>query len=215
MKKKYVNLMSKVDEETAHRLERIRDKFGFSSCYEIMQCLISAFLRYADPGGEPYAELDQAAVHLSHIFEGLENDLTRAAVGKPGGRTSLRLDDIIAVYSMKGKRRRTVRHYEIRQDDSVTSSVNEDEALRRLLAAVSPRVARAVAMAQKESGNASLVAWLDELTRDGDAVGNEVRSEMRANADAQVPAYGERTRRTRNHSASDEADGRVQEANHE
>ena len=131
-----MNIMSKLDEETARRLERIRDKFGFSSCYEIMQCLISAFLRYADPGGEPYAQLDQSVVHLSHIFEGLENDLTRAAVGKPGARGCLRLDDIIAIYSVPGSRKRTIRHYTIKADDSVCSSVNESAALDDVLAAL-------------------------------------------------------------------------------
>lgn len=208
MKKKYVNIMSKLDEETARRLDRIREKFGFASCYEIMQCLISAFLRYADPGGEPYAQLDQSVVHLSHIFEGLENDLTRAAVGKPGARGGLRLDDIIAIYSVQGHRKRTIRHYTIKPDDSVSSSVNEGAALDEVLAAVSPRVTRELRRDVRESGCASTVDWLTQVLRErraglGDDVAQDVREEMSAMTDAELPLYGERSRRTKGRSVND------------
>lgn len=209
MRKKYVNIMSKLDEETARRLERIRDKFGFSSCYEIMQCLISAFLRYADPGGEPYAQLDQSVVHLSHIFEGLENDLTRAAVGKPGARGCLRLDDIIAIYSVQGSRKRTIRHYTIKADDSVCSSVNESAALDDVLAAVSPRMARELRKDVRESGCSSTVDWLAQVVQErragqGDDVAQDVRDEMQALTDDGLPSYGERARRTKGRSVNDE-----------
>lgn len=188
----------------ARRLERVREKFGFSSIYEILQTLLSAFLRYSDPGGEPYAALDQSVVHLAHIFEGLENDLTRSALCRPGHFAELRLESILAIYHVSGKQKRSVRAYHVKSDGTVTSSVNEGDALMRLLCAVSPAAHRLARKAMRSNGFSSLVELLSKLPEQEGILG-EIRDEFSEFSQAELPRYGERARRVKSKSMNDEA----------
>lgn len=47
---------SRITPETYRRLNAIKDKYGFSSIYEIIQSLIHCFLRVADPDSDTQTE---------------------------------------------------------------------------------------------------------------------------------------------------------------
>lgn len=71
--KQPVMIQSKITLETSRRLDEIVKKFGFTSRYEILQYLVSAFLHYADPT----TPADESMHTLSGIFAGCENPDTR------------------------------------------------------------------------------------------------------------------------------------------
>lgn len=45
----YGKIVARIDIDNFNRLSEIRDKYGFSSNYEIIQYLVACFLRVADP----------------------------------------------------------------------------------------------------------------------------------------------------------------------
>lgn len=47
--KMYGKIVARIDLDNFKRLSEIRDKYGFSSNYEIIQYLVACFLRVADP----------------------------------------------------------------------------------------------------------------------------------------------------------------------
>ena len=69
-------IQSKITPATAARLDMIVKKFGFTSRYEILQYLVSAFLHYADPEGETHAQSDELS-QIGMIFQGCEDKATR------------------------------------------------------------------------------------------------------------------------------------------
>lgn len=76
--RKFISIQAKISPEAAARLESIVEKYGFKSRYEIMQCLLEAFLRYTDPGytGGKDARLSEI-YDLHKIWEGVENKKNR------------------------------------------------------------------------------------------------------------------------------------------
>lgn len=87
-----VNIMSKVSPSEARRLDAIVQTYGFRSKYEVLQYLLSAFIRYAD------CETDNAGdipVEVKRIFETVKSD-ARFGLVKPG--TSAQLRRIICIY---------------------------------------------------------------------------------------------------------------------
>lgn len=65
---RYVNIMSKISQETAKEMDAACKAKGFRSKYEAMQCLVSAFLRWASPKRECGTE---EAEMLDRMFSGM------------------------------------------------------------------------------------------------------------------------------------------------
>ena len=68
----YKKIVSRLDINAYSRLSGIRDKFGFSSNYEIMQYLVACFLRVADP------ERDDIEEPIPEEIESMFGDLSQA-----------------------------------------------------------------------------------------------------------------------------------------
>ena len=80
MGKKIVNqksvlIQTKISPAIDSRLDRICKEYGFSSKYELLQNLVSAFLKYADPesGEQDISESDRFSLELAKIFTELQN----------------------------------------------------------------------------------------------------------------------------------------------
>lgn len=63
---------SRVSLETYKRLDEIKEKYGFSSVYEIIQGLIHCFLRVADP------EVDQQSEPVPYDIEQMFAEMSEA-----------------------------------------------------------------------------------------------------------------------------------------
>lgn len=66
---KYVNIMAKVTGRTKERLDAVCVKYHFKSNYELLQYLVSAFLRYAAPDIYADADPEEVAQLLSMFAE--------------------------------------------------------------------------------------------------------------------------------------------------
>ena len=94
---KPVMIQSKITEDTSRRLDEIVKKFGFTSRYEILQYLISAFLHYADPT----TPADEPLRMISGIFAGCENPRTRLNTLRSADGDAV-VTDVIAVTRQRG-----------------------------------------------------------------------------------------------------------------
>ena len=201
MGKKYINVMAKIDEDTSHRLDRVRDKFNFSSNYEIMQCLLTAFLRHADPGGEQDTKKTDEMVSLSKIFEGLENQLQRTAAARPNINQHLTISSAVGIFNVSGSQRRLIRRYDF-DENGITSSLNEEDALLAVLEAINPKIAAILREARHNGDILSTVEYLREKLKE-DATRDDVGDMFATATNAQAPHYGERTKRKRNTTVND------------
>lgn len=66
-----VKIFSRISKENYERLNRIKEKYGFKSNYEIMQCLVHTFLKYADP--EIKRPHPNVAVEIDEMFQEFAN----------------------------------------------------------------------------------------------------------------------------------------------
>lgn len=199
---KNINIVSKITPETAEQLDRIRKMYGFSSNYEILQYLLSAFLKHADPGGG--REEDSTAAELAGIFENYENASLRATITAPKSGSMMVLSSFVCVYRIgdAGSKRKVIRLYSV-GEQGLTSSVNEDEALLTVLRALRPGLERNLRSARRERGDASILDTIGALLQGDDAVSNEVTDMMSEAANAQIPQYGRRTKKIKSKSVSD------------
>lgn len=68
----YGKIVARIDIDNFNRLSEIRDKYGFSSNYEIIQYLVACFLRVADP------ERDESEVPVPDEIKDMFADLSQA-----------------------------------------------------------------------------------------------------------------------------------------
>ena len=98
--RKFVSIQAKISTEAAARLEAIVDKYGFKSRYEIMQCLLEAFLRYADVGYDGSKDTKLSEIYdLQKIWEGIENKKNRLITVKPEQRKTLKLIGSVMLFN--------------------------------------------------------------------------------------------------------------------
>ena len=140
--KRTVNVTAKVSLETKRRLERIRDRYGFRSIYEIVQYLLSAFLRQADAEGEDLASQTDARTaslwEAARLFEGFENRRSRLVTTAPSPPPERRLREVVALFDVAGRRRHEVRRLTAREDGGFTCRTDAASALAALLRHLSP-----------------------------------------------------------------------------
>lgn len=193
--------MAKVSQETRDRLERVRAKYGFRSGYEIMQYLVSAFLRVADPEGEkgPGVEAERLA-ELAGMFEGFESKLTRLVTSAPSAKAERKLRSLVAVFDVAGRRRHDVYRVRVKEDGCIASECGPDKALAGVLRDIAPDSWRELAEAQQLLGR-STTATLSQVLRDGMerwrewVNAGEIAQSFRDYEDDGALRYGERTRR--------------------
>lgn len=198
---KTANVMAKVSQETRDRLERVREKCGFNSGYEIMQYLISAFLRVADPEGEKGPGMEaERLMELATMFEGFESRRTRLVTSAPSSTAERKLRSLVAVFDVAGRRRRDVYRVRMREDGGVVSEYGADKALAGVLRDIAPDSWSTLAEAQQLLGRPA-AATLSQALRDSTerwrewANAGEIAQSFRGYEDDSAPRYGERTKR--------------------
>lgn len=155
--RKYINIMSKVSERTHERLTKICKRYQFRSNYEILQYLITAFLRYADPGGED-EESTAEAEEIKRIFSDLDNLERRVITSRPTleGKT---LHQAICVYDIGKKKNALCRCIQYRSDGVYTTD-RYDAPLQMIITSLYPRIAAKMEAIVK---NKHLISYEDVL----------------------------------------------------
>jgi hypothetical protein len=85
-------------------LDAVVERGKFESKYELLQYLISVFLKFADPENENEDEEAQEVVEFARLFEGWDDYRQRIITTKPQGNRHLNLTDIVCIYSEVGKK---------------------------------------------------------------------------------------------------------------
>lgn len=91
--------MTKVSPATAERLDRIKERGGFRSRYEVVQAAVALMLKYADAEGEPLDpdEVEQVR-SLQELFGSLTSVRDSLARVKPNGGKKIEPSALVAFY---------------------------------------------------------------------------------------------------------------------
>jgi hypothetical protein len=119
--KKCCMIQAKISATAMTRIEKIVKAGEFESKYEFLQYLLSAFLRFADPGGEDIDELSEELVAFAKIYEGWENKKQRIITTRPSGNRQLKMTDVINIYSEVGRKGYICKMLNVRGEDVRTS----------------------------------------------------------------------------------------------
>lgn len=205
--KKMVNLAVKVPQAAKERLERVRARGGFSSVYDVLQSIIFAFLRAADPEGEatPPTEADERLAAFMRSFEGFSD--ARRPWRLRDAAMALRC--VVGIYDVAGRRRREARTLRVGEDGGHRCVVGTPEAVSRVLRELVPQLWAASvelgALLHLDPLMATMRAVRETLDYEREAANDmDMGEELSELSDACAPLYGERARRVKYKSVNDE-----------
>lgn len=122
--KKCCMIQCKISADTAERIDEIVKRGGFSSQYEFLQYLLSAFMRYAEPEKEGVDEMSEDLLSFAQIFEGWENKKNRIITTKPSGNRALKMTESVNIYSELGRKGYVSKMIKVKGEEiSTTSSI--------------------------------------------------------------------------------------------
>lgn len=174
---KFVSIQSKVSPETAERIDRIVKEHGFDSRYELMQYLLSAFLKFADKEIEERDEVSEFA----RIFEGYENKKNRIITTKPGGNRSMKLIESINIFSETGRKGYVCRRIVMNGDkESITS--NSEITIRSMIRKLFPSIARYIDSIGNDIGESNYIKILEYIMEEKstDEIKRTIEKEFKA-----------------------------------
>jgi len=132
-------IQCKVSAEAAERIERVVERGGFSSHYEFLQYLLSAFLKFADPEQDGTDEMSDELLSFAQIYEGWENKKNRIITTKPSGNRALKMTEAINIFSELGKNGYVCKMIKVSGNDiRTTGSISQ--ALETLTKRLYPRM---------------------------------------------------------------------------
>lgn len=132
-------IQCKVSAEAAERIERVVERGGFSSHYEFLQYLLSAFLKFADTEQDGTDEMSDELLSFAQIYEGWENKKNRIITTKPSGNRALKMTEAINIFSELGKNGYVCKVIKVSGNDiRTTGSISQ--ALETLTKRLYPRM---------------------------------------------------------------------------
>lgn len=190
---KHVMIQAKVSYDTAERIDNIVKKYGFSSRYEVMQYVLSAFLSKADPGYSNEEEQSRDTINeFGKLFEGFENKRNRIITTKPRGIQTLKLVNSIYIFSEVGKKGYVSRNMKV-DAEGVRISNRSETSISSVIRYLYPKMAEKLDSIGKGIGSnryEEIIEYMIEgmEVRGTDEVGEEVMDEM--NEISGVTRYG-------------------------
>ena len=132
-------IQCKVSAEAAERIERVVERGGFSSHYEFLQYLLSAFLKFADPEQDGTDEMSDELLSFAQIYEGWENKKNRIITTKPSGNRALKMTEAINIFSELGKNGYVCKMIKVSGND-ISTTGRISQALETLNKRLEPRM---------------------------------------------------------------------------
>lgn len=199
-KRKFISVQSKVSARTAERLSVIVEKYGFKSNYELMQYILSAFLRYVDAEHEEAEDekKNMAYVECGKMFAGWMDAQSRIITTAPAGNEHLDLVRSVFIYHKAGKKGYVVKEVSGGSDNRIFVNYSVDHALEIVLKLLHPATyAKAKAVAES-MGVKNLRVVIDTLLQEN-ATG-EPHSVITEDFErfANNPEWGNKPKQTRN-----------------
>lgn len=201
--RKFVSIQSKVSPSTVKRLDAVVERGKFESKYELLQYLISVFLRFADPENEDEDTEGQELAEFARLFDGWDDYRQRIITTKPQGNKHLRLTEMICIYSEVGKRGYVGKKISFNATETkVTDNVGNvlDVVLKKLYPAIYDKLYMLTEQVEERSISKTLEKLLVELLNDVD---NETLDKIFDDAKGGVE-YGNVPMRKRKRSINDE-----------
>lgn len=190
---KHVMIQAKVSYDTAERIDNIVKKYGFSSRYEVMQYVLSAFLSKADLGYSNEEEQSRDTINeFGKLFEGFENKRNRIITTKPRGIQTLKLVNSIYIFSEVGKKGYVSRNMKV-DAEGVRISNRSETSISSVIRYLYPKMAEKLDSVGKGIGSNRYEEIIEYMlegmeVRGADEVGEEVMDEM--NEISGVTRYG-------------------------
>lgn len=169
--RKFVSIQSKVSPSTVKRLDSVVERGKFESKYELLQYLISVFLKFADPENEDDDADAQELVEFARLFDGWDDYRQRIITTKPQGNRNLRLTDLVCVYSEVGKKGYVGKKITLNAAETkITTNVGNvlDVVLKKLYPTIYGKLYTLTEQVNERSISKTLEKVLDELLKDVD-----------------------------------------------
>ncbi len=169
--RKFVSIQSKVSPSTVKRLDSVVERGKFESKYELLQYLISVFLKFADPENEDEDADAQELVEFARLFDGWDDYRQRIITTKPQGNRNLRLTDLVCVYSEVGKKGYVGKKISLNAAETkITTNVGNvlDVVLKKLYPTIYGKLYTLTEQVNERSISKTLEKVLDELLKDVD-----------------------------------------------
>ena len=217
MGKKIVNqksvlIQTKISPAIDSRLDRICKEYGFSSKYELLQNLVSAFLKYADPesGEQDISESDRFSLELAKIFTELQNKGLRINRVSSGADKSYILSESIQLYQRPGKHGIVGVKYTFGKDGELVRTENSSKILKSVIGRLFPQMYRRLSSLCLSLGGVALddaISYLMEVVDHRllpDHIEREIKEEFNGQsvAEKHVDMTGDKPKRRRDNSIS-------------
>ena len=170
--KKCVSIQSKVSPTTAKRLDAVVERGKFESKYELLQYLISVFLKFADPDNEDEDTEAKELEEFAKLFDGWDDYRNRIITTKPQGNKHLRLTEMICIYSEVGKKGYVGKKISFNATETkVTDNVGNvlEVVLKKLYPGIYEKLYNMTEQVEERSISKTLEKLLDELLKDVDS----------------------------------------------
>lgn len=200
-KLKFISIQSKVDTRTAMRLDEIVERGKFGSRYELMQYILSAFLKVADAENEE-TELERDTIYMQEVekmFSGWMDAQNRIITTKPCKSLKLDLVKSIYIYSKQGKKGHVVREL-AGNGEHVYVNGSVDNALKETLRLLHPELYARLLEVGKDLGAKNVRVTIERLIAEFEGMmlqhdQSEVSEEFEGYAG--TPEYGNKPKQKR------------------
>lgn len=170
--RKFVSIQSKVSPSTVKRLDAVVERGKFESKYELLQYLISVFLKFADPENEEEDTETKEVLEFARMFEGWDDYKQRIITTKPQGNRHLNLTDIVCIYSEVGKKGYVGKKISLNAvETKITDNVGNvlEVVLKKLYPAIYDKLNEITGQVNSRSISKTLEKIIEEFLKDADA----------------------------------------------
>lgn len=169
MQKKFISLQTKVSKATNERFQECARRAGLKSGYELMQILVTAFLRVADPEHEPIeeeVEETEQRAQWATIFADWLDATKRLNTAKPQRERTEKLDEAVLMFRQPGTTKHSVRRVTFRDEEPMFIGRDVDGTINAMLRKLRPETATALLEIGRACGTNNLCASIDALIED-------------------------------------------------
>ena len=170
--RKFVSIQSKVSPSTVKRLDAVVERGKFESKYELLQYLISVFLKFADPENEEEDTETKEVLEFARMFEGWDDYKQRIITTKPQGNRHLNLTDIVCIYSEVGKKGYVGKKISLNAvETKITDNVGNvlEVVLKKLYPVIYDKLNEMTGQVNSRSISKTLEKIIEEFLKDADA----------------------------------------------
>lgn len=186
--KKTFMVQSKVTADTLYRLDEIVAKYGFSARYELVQFLISAFLRYADPEHESCLTANDEMLEKigRKIYAGFDKPENRINLVRKSDVDALTLTDALFIYSNNNGNAGLVKRMKF-SDTETLSTCSVNAVLDLIFPKLLPEESDYLKTVAEELDSSSILVALDYLIEADQRCGKYEPANYAANEYGRVP----------------------------